>query len=182
MLLELRIIQFSPFSSYSCPRPIVCDELLAFLFRIPEAEASNRGLHTGYCALFAVPLSSSRQRSSELDWNVYMYSYICLTQLYDGRDMYRIYYVKNKYMFRHFTLHIISTNIRWYRISNYTNLEYHVIAEPMYPHHPSHITHVRSRTHFTSYLSPMYTTHISRVQLLTKFFISQPEDGQCKVP
>jgi len=26
----------------------------------------------------------------------------CLTQLYDGRDMYRIYYIKNNYMFRHF--------------------------------------------------------------------------------
>ena len=26
---------------------------------------------------------------------------MCLTQLYDGRDMYRIYYIKNSYMFRH---------------------------------------------------------------------------------
>jgi len=31
---------------------------------------------------------------------------ICLTQLYDGRYMYRIYYIKNNYMFRHFTLAI----------------------------------------------------------------------------
>jgi len=31
----------------------------------------------------------------------------CLTQLYDGRDMYRIYYIKNNYMFRHFTLAIL---------------------------------------------------------------------------
>jgi len=30
----------------------------------------------------------------------------CLTHLYDGRDMYRIYYIKNNYMFRHFTLDI----------------------------------------------------------------------------
>jgi len=30
----------------------------------------------------------------------------CLTQLYDGRDMYIIYYMKNNYMFRHFTLAI----------------------------------------------------------------------------
>ena len=30
----------------------------------------------------------------------------CLTHLYDGRDMYRIYYIKNNYMFRHFTLAI----------------------------------------------------------------------------
>ena len=27
----------------------------------------------------------------------------CLTQLYDGRYMHRIYYIKNSYMFRHFT-------------------------------------------------------------------------------
>ena len=37
----------------------------------------------------------------KLDWNVC----ICLTQLYDDRDMYRIYYLKN-YMFRPFTLAI----------------------------------------------------------------------------
>jgi len=28
----------------------------------------------------------------------------CLTQLYDEKYMYRIYYIKNNYMFRHFTL------------------------------------------------------------------------------
>jgi len=38
----------------------------------------------------------------KLDWSVC----ICLTQLYAGRDMYRIYYTKNNYMFRHFTLAI----------------------------------------------------------------------------
>jgi len=31
----------------------------------------------------------------------------CLTELYDGREMYRIYYIKNNYMFRPFTLAII---------------------------------------------------------------------------
>jgi len=31
---------------------------------------------------------------------------IFLTQLYDGKDMYRIYYIKNNYTFRHFTLAI----------------------------------------------------------------------------
>ena len=30
----------------------------------------------------------------------------CLTQLYDGTDMYRIYYTKNNYMLRHLTLAI----------------------------------------------------------------------------
>jgi len=41
-------------------------------------------------------------RNTELDWSVC----ICLTQLYVGRDMYRIYYIKNNYMFRHCTLAI----------------------------------------------------------------------------
>jgi hypothetical protein len=38
----------------------------------------------------------------KLDWSVCT----CLTQLYHGRDMYRIYYIKNNYMFRHLTLAI----------------------------------------------------------------------------
>ena len=38
----------------------------------------------------------------KLAWSVYT----CLTQLYNGRDMYTIYYIKNNYMFRHFTLAI----------------------------------------------------------------------------
>ena len=39
---------------------------------------------------------------NKLDWNVYT----CLTQLYDGRDMHIIYYIKNNYMFWHFSLAI----------------------------------------------------------------------------
>ena len=39
----------------------------------------------------------------------------CLTQLYDGRDMYKIYYAKNNYMFRHFALSI-------FRLRNEKNL------------------------------------------------------------
>ena len=38
----------------------------------------------------------------KLGWSVC----ICLTQLYDGRDMYRIDYIKNNYMFRQFALAI----------------------------------------------------------------------------
>ena len=38
----------------------------------------------------------------QLDWSVYT----CLIQLYDCREMYRIYYIKNSYMFLHFTLAI----------------------------------------------------------------------------
>ena len=39
---------------------------------------------------------------NKLDWSVR----ICLRQIYGGRDMYRIYYIKINYMFRHFTLAI----------------------------------------------------------------------------
>jgi len=39
---------------------------------------------------------------NKLDWSVYT----CLTQLYDGRDMYVIYYIKNNYMFQPFSLAI----------------------------------------------------------------------------
>jgi len=39
---------------------------------------------------------------NKLDWIVNT----CLTQLYDGRDMYIIYYIKNNYMFRPFSLAI----------------------------------------------------------------------------
>jgi len=38
----------------------------------------------------------------KLEWSVC----VSLTQLYDGRDMYRIYYIRNNYLFRHFTLAI----------------------------------------------------------------------------
>jgi len=46
----------------------------------------------------------------KLDWS----PCTCLTQLYDGRDMYRIYYIKNNYMFRHFTLAIFRLSIAAY--------------------------------------------------------------------
>jgi len=38
----------------------------------------------------------------KIDWSVRT----CLIHLYDGRHMYRIYCIKNNYMFRHFTLPI----------------------------------------------------------------------------
>jgi len=54
----------------------------------------------------------------KLDWSVC----ICLTQLYDGRDMYRIYYIKNNYMFRHFTLAIFRFRNEKNLVSSYTRL------------------------------------------------------------
>jgi len=43
----------------------------------------------------------------------------CLRQLYDGRDMYRIYYIKNNYMFRPFTLAIIRLRNEKNLVSSY---------------------------------------------------------------
>ena len=40
------------------------------------------------------------------------------TQLYDGRDMYRIYYIKNNYMFRDFTLAILRLRNEKKKLSN----------------------------------------------------------------
>jgi len=64
--------------------------------------------------------------NTKLDWGVGTN----LTQLYYGRDMYRIYHIKNNYMFRPFTLAII----RWswpcsYSLCNkfYTYLYHHVV-------------------------------------------------------
>jgi len=40
--------------------------------------------------------------------------YLSNTSLFDGRDMYRIYYIKNNYMLRHLTLVIFRLrNERW---------------------------------------------------------------------
>ena len=54
----------------------------------------------------------------ELYWNVYTW----LTQLYDGRDMYIIYYIKNNYMFRHFSLAIFRLINEKNFVSSYTRL------------------------------------------------------------
>ena len=54
----------------------------------------------------------------KLDWSVCT----SLTQLYDGRDMYIIYYIKNKYMFRHFSLAIIRLINEKNLVSSYTRL------------------------------------------------------------
>jgi len=46
----------------------------------------------------------------------------CLTQLYDGRDMYRIYYITNNYMFRHLTMAIFRLRNEKVLVSSYTRL------------------------------------------------------------
>jgi len=60
---------------------------------------------TGCAGMFCVfpqPFNVHFRNDTVLDWSVC----ICLTQLYAGRDMYRICYIKNNYMFRPFTLAI----------------------------------------------------------------------------
>ena len=55
---------------------------------------------------------------------------------------------------------IISTNIRWYRRSNYINIDTSYNSRtPMYPHRPYYITHARSRAHLPPYLPPVYSPH-----------------------
>ena len=54
----------------------------------------------------------------ELDRN----AHTCLTQLYDGRDTYIIYYLKNNYMFRHFSLAIFRLINEKNLVSSYTQL------------------------------------------------------------
>jgi hypothetical protein len=63
--LNFTLFCFLHFLPNSAPSPKVCDELLALLTRILEAETSNRGLHTDCCAVFVVPVSCSRQRPSD---------------------------------------------------------------------------------------------------------------------
>ena len=79
--------------------------------------------------------------------------YLSNATLFDCRDVYRIYYVKNNYMFRHFTMAI-------FRLRN-----------------------EKIKQLYSTYVGciQLYTAHISRVQLLT-FLISQPEDDHCEVP
>ena len=94
----------------------------------------------------SLPWASSNQ-------SIYPYATSCrfITQLYDGRDMYIIYYIKHNYMFRHFSLACTHTT------------------------HPTQ--YMRDLVPTSLLTSPSYTTHTSRVQLLTKVFIYQPEDG-----
>ena len=54
---------------------------------------------------------------NKLDWSVYT----CLTQLYDDRDVYIIYYIKNNYMFRHFIGHLQVDKCK-NLVSSYTRL------------------------------------------------------------
>ena len=77
------------------------DILIAFNIPAPFPLQQNHYIH--FVASIHVRNFLVFQKNVQLfkvDWR----AYTCLTQLYDGRDMYRIYYIKNNYMFRHFTL------------------------------------------------------------------------------
>ena len=60
----------------------------------------------------------------KLDWS----ACTCLTQPYDGRDLYRIYYIKNNYMFRHFTLVIFRLRNEKNLVGSYTRLMWDVYS------------------------------------------------------
>jgi len=61
---------------------------------------------------------------NKLDWSVCT----CLTQLYDGRDMYRIYYIKNSFVFRHLTMAIFRLRNEKNLVSSYTRLTWAVYS------------------------------------------------------
>ena len=54
--------------------------------------------------------------------------YLSNTTLFDGRDMYRIYYIKNNYMFRHLTLAIFRLRNKKNLVSSYTRLMWAVYS------------------------------------------------------
>ena len=72
---------------------------------------------------YADPLQGSTHLPIErLPWELDCGVYTCLTQMYDGRDTYRIYYVKNNYMFRPFSLAIFRLINEKNLVSSYTRL------------------------------------------------------------
>ena len=81
-------------------------------------------LHIIVFLFFSQMERNSISYHNELDWNVYT----CLTQPYDGRDMYIIYYIKNKYMFRHFSLDIFRLINKKNVLSSYTRLVWFVYS------------------------------------------------------
>jgi len=68
----------------------------------------------------------------KLDWSVYT----CLRQLLDGRGTYRIYYIKNNYMFLPFSLAIIRVETYSCSLCNklYTYLYHHIVVLDKYTH------------------------------------------------
>ena len=99
------------------------------------------------------------------DWSVC----ICLTQLYNDRNMYRIYYIKNNYVFRRFTLAIFMLRIERNLVSSYTRLMWVVYSGEVRGEvgtrsrttHPTQ--HMRYLVPTSPLTSPLYITHISRV-------------------
>ena len=83
----------------------------------------------------------------KLDWIVC----ICETQLYDGRDTYRIYYIKNNYMFRHFTLAIFRLRIEKKIVSSYTRFIWVVYSGELSPSYNSFTSDNNANTHRTRY-------------------------------
>jgi len=67
---------------------------------------------------------------------------MCLsnTTLFDSRDMYRIYNIKNNYMFRHLTLAIFSLRNEKNVVSSYTGLMWEVYSGEVRGHScPPHL-------------------------------------------
>ena len=80
---------------------------------------------------------SLNSAQSKLDWGVCT----SLTQLYDGRDMCRIYYIKNNYMFRLFTSAIVRLRSEKNLVSSHTRVMWLVYSrEVLYVINSIHIS------------------------------------------
>jgi len=102
--------------------------------------------------------------------------YLCNTTLFDGRDMYGICYIKNNYMFRHFTLVIFRLRNEKNLVSSYTRLMWVVYSGEVRGE-------VGTRSGMCYVGWAVWVCGGSAVICcLPCFFISQPEDGHCQVP
>ena len=94
-----------------------------------------------------------------LDWSVYT----CLTQLYDGRDMYIIYYIKNNYMFRPSSMAIFRLINEKKLVSSYTRFVWIVYTQVEY-------SCLLSFFHLSTWRWPMKRAKTCSCSLCNKFY------------
>jgi len=104
----LKVLKYFDYIKYCA----ICINLTSELLAFPIAPAR--------------PQFNSRLKETfiKLDWGVCT----SLTQLHDGRDVYRIYYIKKNYMFRPFTLAIIRLRNEKNLVSSFTRVTWVVYS------------------------------------------------------
>ena len=82
-----------------CCLTAICEQILPYTVLVGQWTKFNL---LGDFVMTVSETKFNQNPFSKLDWSVC----VCLIQIYNGRDMYRIYYIKNNYMFWPFTLAI----------------------------------------------------------------------------